>query len=726
MAGKVFNENPSDLFRFVNLRRAIPKREREDKKQIRFIRTETQSKLHDDMAALAGSESAYGSMKQLAYGYKKGSHFINDLDSLEKHIPKLNDFSQWMKSSRDNLTVADASKALRGIIGNDGIDINPSQAEKEILWDSLYTQIMLSNNVKALFLISNSIKTLNIVEKLNDSSIQLTDTILGELFKAKVLIPDWMYKTLEEIRVDTDEGIGILPSDRSTKKERQEKRMDILKRISAARKAISTIRKNRGKDGFGLDDPITLDEYETLPQDVKDTFGGMDGGSPTSPPSTPLDEIDKDLTDFAADTANDYNEDNQIKEVQIGNSIIQMDNLCADMVVEHDCGAKSREIFPVLPFKNYASAIYVGDLLVTKQYLKKYDLGEVAHIEAVIKGLEKERTHRRLNRTETTTYFERETTNENERETQTTDRFSMEKESQRVVSKDMQISTGVNISANYGMMNIQSSTGFGYGTSQQSSTSEATSISKEVTDRALTRVKERIKESELVNIIREVEETAIHSIKNAHDTANHMNGVYRWVNKVYLNKILGYGQRRMMEFTIPEPANFYLFRKMVEPQSSSRTVLKPTHPKDYILPTGSGIKSFRDIKEDNYAQVMADYGVENVVPPSTESHVIGIKLEVDLGSRHHEVNSEAQVKVPNGYEVTHYRFMANWHASDSNYGIDVHVGYASKSFRSSNDSSRASDNYPLNEWREFNQGYYYSDHEIPVAVKVWGKGVGKK
>ena len=167
-----------------------------------------------------------------------------------------------------------------------------------------------------------------------------------------------------------------------------------------------------------------------------------------------------------------------------------------------------------------------------------------------MQGLSKERTHRRLNRTETTSTFERESINESEREQATTERFQMEKETEKTLKQDFQIKTGSNFSGKYGLMNFEGSLDSSFAVSQTQSQQTATSFSKEVTNRALFRVKETVRETQTITVINEVEETSIHKLTN--DTNDHINGVYCWLDKYYLNKIINYGARLMIEFTPPD------------------------------------------------------------------------------------------------------------------------------------------------------------------------------
>jgi hypothetical protein len=79
------------------------------------------------------------------------------------------------------------------------------------------------------------------------------------------------------------------------------------------------------------------------------------------------------------------------------------------------------------PF-NDLKPIGIGDLKVVKQWLIAYQPGEIAHIENVLKGETKDRTHRRLEKTEESFSFSSDSTQESQKDTQTTDRFELKRE----------------------------------------------------------------------------------------------------------------------------------------------------------------------------------------------------------------------------------------------------------------------------------------------------------
>ena len=115
--------------------------------------------------------------------------------------------------------------------------------------------------------------------------------------------------------------------------------------------------------------------------------------------------------------------------------------------------------------------IGVGDLLVVKQQIKKYEVGEISHIENVLIGESKERIHRRLERKEETVIFETERTEEKEQELTSTERFEIQSEAREVINQ--QSSNQAGITANYSSISVDVTTNFGFASANSSEESKS-------------------------------------------------------------------------------------------------------------------------------------------------------------------------------------------------------------------------------------------------------------
>ncbi|WP_185095012.1 hypothetical protein [Chryseobacterium taiwanense] len=222
-------------------------------------------------------------------------------------------------------------------------------------------------------------------------------------------------------------------------------------------------------------------------------------------------------------------------------------------------------------FKN----IGVADYLKVEQSTHAYVEGEVAHIENVMAREYREKSTRRLRRSENTTTSSTDTEREQLTDTTTANRFEMQNE----ISKMMQESTDIGISANAHLgftSNYTLDLGANYANhkSKEESTRQATTQAQDITSRAMDRIVTKVHEERIEKIIDEFEETNSHGLDNRKGD-KHVVGVYRWVDKLMKNQIYNYGKRMMFEFMVPEPAKLHLL---------GMTNIKSADQTDLILP----------------------------------------------------------------------------------------------------------------------------------------------
>src|SRR5262249_27397754 len=126
----------------------------------------------------------------------------------------------------------------------------------------------------------------------------------------------------------------------------------------------------------------------------------------------------------------------------------------------------------------------VGDLLVVKQNLKRYDPGDIAKIENILRGEKREKVNEHDLTTDTTTITETSKTTETTTSLDLTERFELKTEVANVLKEDLSTNAGVNVSAKYGGVEINANANVAYSLSKEQSTKVATDHAKEVTSRA--------------------------------------------------------------------------------------------------------------------------------------------------------------------------------------------------------------------------------------------------
>ena len=249
----------------------------------------------------------------------------------------------------------------------------------------------------------------------------------------------------------------------------------------------------------------------------------------------------------------------------------------------------------------------IGDLLVVRQQLKRYEAGEISYIENVLKSESRKRETRRSTTTEQTFLTETETTKEEERDLQTTERFELKNETDTTIKEDTSLKVGVAVSASYGtFLQVKSNLDVATNDSKEVATKQATSYSKDVTNRAASKVTERVLQRQTLKIVEQFEETNEHGFDNTNGK-EHIVGIYQWVDKIYEAQVFNYGKRLLFDVMVPEPAAFLLDALIVH-QAEGVDLVKPAP--FTITPD--------QLTEANYYSYVSQYQATGIDPPPLE------------------------------------------------------------------------------------------------------------
>lgn len=314
----------------------------------------------------------------------------------------------------------------------------------------------------------------------------------------------------------------------------------------------------------------------------------------------------------------------------------------------------------------------IGDLLVVKQYPLRYEEGEVAHIENVLASESRNRKHRRLRQREEERTIETEDINEEEEDLQKTERNEMAREIERTLQSEQKTEAGLKITASYGAVTVSANADFASKTARSSSFRSASTFAKEVTERSRTRIVKRVREERRTRVLDEIEETNEHGFNN--EKGRNICGIYRWVDKVYRNRIINYGRRLMFEFVVPEPSAVFRFH-----QETSKSAVVPA-PRPPAVSSGSGTRPLRpsDLTEANYMEFVSEYGAQDVEP--FPSYLVTIAASVadknDNGGNKPIGKADATFKVPDGYEARSWGGIWSWVyiANNTYVPLTVHIG----------------------------------------------------
>ncbi|MGV3611797.1 MAG: hypothetical protein ACO1N0_12655 [Fluviicola sp.] len=300
--------------------------------------------------------------------------------------------------------------------------------------------------------------------------------------------------------------------------------------------------------------------------------------------------------------------------------------------------------------------IGVIDYRKVEQELCCYVPGEVSHIENIMAKEYKDRSTRSLLRveqnTETTTEHEVETNTD----TTTTTRDELSSEISKLIEKERSTDIGFNAQVSGGSektykWGVDGSADFSFGQSSSNSNNIARTKAQELTQRALERVVHKVSSVRTSKMLREFEDSSAHGFDNRKGNS-HITGVYRWVDKVYKNRIVNYGKRLIYEFMIPEPARWYKEAVIVEKEESEANgttgnsadgLVPPKHPKE------NQIFNAESISRTNYTQLASLYGADIVAPMDQFKSVSESYSESVSDNKSHSYNSYTPITFPDGY-----------------------------------------------------------------------------
>ncbi|KRG43141.1 hypothetical protein ARC20_10160 [Stenotrophomonas panacihumi] len=338
----------------------------------------------------------------------------------------------------------------------------------------------------------------------------------------------------------------------------------------------------------------------------------------------------------------------------------------------------------------------VGDLLVVRQQLKRYEGGELAHVENILKGEFKTRLHERSRETEQTTTIEVETQKDEERDTQTTERFELQREASQVLKEDMSLKAGLSVSGSYGpTVEFKAYADMSMDRAKEESSKTASSYSKEVTSRASTKVSERQRSEQILRTLEVFKEKNEHGFDNKAGTG-HVVGVYQWIDKVYEAQVFNYGKRMLFDLMVPEPGAFWIYANATQPAPGATL----TRPSAFTLTPDQ-------ISESNYATYVQRYQVAGVKPPPEPYSTVSKTFDGTISKDDHGSTSKiAELPIPAGYRALTGHAIATASSWEDDWQVAVAVGREYW--------ARAKSGYVNN--------YFTLDNEtdsIPVAVRTF-------
>lgn len=310
----------------------------------------------------------------------------------------------------------------------------------------------------------------------------------------------------------------------------------------------------------------------------------------------------------------------------------------------------------------------VADLKLTREKLTGYELGEITHIENILKSENRQRTHRRFNRTEEFYQTEEQSEKEEERNLENKEKFDLQKEANKTIQENFNVNAGVNISGSYGPVQITANAGFAYVRSLSESQKESSNFSKEIVDQARKKIIQKVTEIRSKKLIDEIEEINIHGFENTGAGAVDISGIYRWLNKTIECQVFNYGKRLMLEFIIQEPAAYFLYAKKMN-EVKEFEVAKPLELPDSFKPSSIANLSEPLFEGLSVEDLIKRYSVEGIEPKPAETVTISTTCDSQEESEPSGIHNLIQkdLQIIEGYAASTLDIHFNLNASDAAY-----------------------------------------------------------
>ncbi|MEM6271604.1 MAG: hypothetical protein AAF998_19360 [Bacteroidota bacterium] len=273
----------------------------------------------------------------------------------------------------------------------------------------------------------------------------------------------------------------------------------------------------------------------------------------------------------------------------------------------------AEQLFPLPPVltgqpvhvKSKISPFAIGDLQVVRRYFLRYVLGDLAHIENVLRG-ERRQTHRRK--------LTRDTQSQNDTEYKVVESLDTREESnadlqtaiQRILARNSLTGDYQDLKTTYGPPTSVTFGGSVTYTENPDKDSpfmeDQTAYAKQVLNESISRITRVVQQQRASTHFTESEESVTSVFDNVGKDKN-VRGIYRWLDKILSARVVWYGSRMMIEFLVPDPARDYILS-----EARLRGV-------NYQRPAPFPFQSFAEVTPENFAAAAAQFNVRDIEPP---------------------------------------------------------------------------------------------------------------
>jgi len=260
----------------------------------------------------------------------------------------------------------------------------------------------------------------------------------------------------------------------------------------------------------------------------------------------------------------------------------------------------------------------VADLHVVRREWACYIPSEVANIRNMMAGETFKQTLKNIREVETTNI----TVSERRQQTEQEDQSKLDSELSQEVNSQLAISVNghFDVSAAYKtpMTTTTISAGADAGFSIERGERHAAKIARESVSRAVSRVDAMTRESRTRRELMRTEDTNEYSIANG---GSNLHAIYRWVDRVDRYQMFRYPDRLLLEFQLPEPAEFYRWRAKQQ-RAKLEAVARPPEWK----------VTKEEIKPENLLELATKYHASNLPTLPDDQITIARTVTVELSA----------------------------------------------------------------------------------------------
>ncbi len=283
---------------------------------------------------------------------------------------------------------------------------------------------------------------------------------------------------------------------------------------------------------------------------------------------------------------------------------------------------------------NRISPYAIGELKMSRYRLLRYQPGEIAAIQNVMKGEQRKVTQRQLNNS--SEHSAEQTTHAAHTDTQYREASSdLLLEAKKTLAGYTKTTTYNNFNTTYGPPTLSTLNG---SVSEQLTAGDNglktdSSFMNRVLNSTINRISENV--SRIRASSKHSESEAItSSIFDNRDGRGHFRGIYRWLNKIYCITVENYGYRFLLELQLQQPAAEYI---------RSQQSLNALDLQKPLSPAEQGIRSLPDLTPENYISLLSYYQLDNAILPPEEQTWVSTVLSTG--------ETEKYVQVPEHYEA---------------------------------------------------------------------------